>query len=95
MEIYKYILYIHPIKEANIKYKKVIYLQEIILLINKISPNKFIEGGLAILLIINKNQNKHILGIIVNIPLLIKIFRDIVRSYTIFAKQNIPDEHNP
>lgn len=65
------------------------------LIINLISPNRFKVGGAAILPTLNKNHHKPILGIKFNKPLLTKRLRLPTRSYTILAKQNNPEEHNP
>lgn len=72
-----------------------IVLQDRILLINKISLNRLIEGGAAILQIQSKNHHNAIEGIICISPLQSNILRDDVRSNTMLVRQNIPEEHNP
>jgi len=67
----------------------------IILVNNIISLNKLIEGGAAIFIILNKNHNIDIDGIIDNIPLVKNILREWVTSYIIFAIENIAEETKP
>lgn len=57
-----------------------INLQAQVLLISKISPIKLIDGGAAILQMLNINHHKAIEGIICSNPLQIIILRDPVRS---------------
>jgi hypothetical protein len=66
-----------------------------ILLISKISPNKLIEGGAAILQILIRNHHRAIAGIICSNPLVTTMFRDPIRSYAMLVKPNIAEEHNP
>jgi len=83
------------IKDIIIKGIIFMVLQDKILLINKISLNRLIEGGAAILQMLNRNHHRAMEGIICIRPLHRSMLRDDVRSNTILVKQNIPDEHSP
>lgn len=65
------------------------------LLINIISPNKFNEGGAAILDLLSKNHHKLIEGIKLISPLFKNNLRLLIRSYEILAKQKSPEEQRP
>jgi hypothetical protein len=69
--------------------------QDTTLIINLTSPSKFKVGGAAIFPALNKNHQRPILGIKLSKPFLISNLRLLIRSYTIFAKQNKPEEHKP
>ncbi len=69
--------------------------QETTLIISLTSPSKFKVGGAAILPALNKNHHNPILGIKFKSPLLISSLRLLIRSYTILARQNKPEEHKP
>jgi hypothetical protein len=83
------------IKDMTIRGTMVSNLQDTILLINKISLNRLIDGGAAILQIHNRNHHRAIEGMIWTSPLHKSMLRVDVRSNTMFVKQNIPDEHSP
>ena len=59
------------------------------------SPTRLSTTGAAIFPIQYMNHQKAILGMISNIPLLIIILREPLRSYTTPNKKNKPEEHNP
>lgn len=60
-----------------------------------ISAIKLREGGAAIFLILSKNHHKVILGKMFISPRLISNLRLPVRSYTMLARQNKPEEAKP
>jgi hypothetical protein len=68
------------INDITIRGATEISLQAQVLLISKISPIKLIDGGAAILQILNINHHKAIEGMICNKPLQIIMLRDPVRS---------------
>lgn len=70
-------------------------VHEMILLISRISLNKLIDGGAAMLQIHSRNHHNAIDGIICISPLHNNMFRDDTRSNTMLVKQNMPDEHSP
>jgi hypothetical protein len=83
------------IKDMIIKGTIFKVLQDKMLLINKISLNRLIEGGAAILQMHNRNHHRAIEGMICIRPLQRSILREDVRSNTILVRQNMPDEHSP
>ena len=88
-------MYLALKKDNNLIPKIEILLHLTTVKINIISPAKLREGGLAIFLTLSKNHHKPILGIKDSKPLLTINLRLPVRSYTILARQNNPEEHNP
>jgi hypothetical protein len=62
---------------------------------NKISPIRLIDGGAPIFIAKRMNQNRDIQGKILIKPLTMKILRVEVFSYIILAKENIPEDTNP
>jgi hypothetical protein len=62
---------------------------------SKISPNKLIEGGAPIFIASKIKQNKDMWGKMLIKPFIMKILRVEVLSYSIFARQNIPEETKP
>ena len=88
-------MYLALKKDNNLIPKIVSFLHLNIVKINIISPIRFNDGGLAMFLTLNKNHHKPILGINVSNPLFTIKLRLPVRSYTILAKQNNPEEHKP
>jgi hypothetical protein len=83
------------IKDITIKGIIFMVLHDRMLLINKISLNRLIDGGAAILQIHRRNHHRAMEGIICIRPLHSSILREDVRSNTILVKQNIPEEHSP
>jgi hypothetical protein len=82
-------------KDININGIIELRFQPQILLINKISLNKLIDGGADILQMLITNHQRAMDGIIFINPLQIIILREEVRSYRMLVKQNIPDEQSP
>ena len=64
-------------------------------MINLISPSKFKVGGAAIFPALKRNHQRAILGIKLINPFLINKLRLPIRSYTMFARQNKPEEQSP
>lgn len=88
-------MYLALKKDKSLIPKIEIFLHLTTVKISIISPAKLREGGLAIFLTLSKNHHRPILGMKDSNPLFTISLRLPVRSYTILAKQNNPEEHKP